>query len=156
MRCDFQRCHTEFTNEQAGSGSAREAVLCKLASAYDAFKQLRSNLTEGAKFYNDLTQVRFKFCKIALMFLQDSSLSEQIDLFRQLLVVFQNKISDFCFARKTEKEELLKDLTTNLSHSGPATTPNIPSHHGSGINASISSINASLRFFCDNINKIYK
>ncbi|XP_077276281.1 programmed cell death 6-interacting protein-like protein AliX [Temnothorax americanus] len=102
---EIQSCHAEFTNEQVGSGSAREAILCKLAAAYDAFKELKNNLVEGAKFYNDLTQ---------------------------LLVVFQNKISDFCFARKTEKEELLKDLTTNLSQTGPVATPNIPSHHGSG------------------------
>ncbi|XP_053980458.1 programmed cell death 6-interacting protein [Hylaeus volcanicus] len=99
---EIQRCHAEFTNEQSGSGSSRETMLCKLAAAYDAFKELKGNLNEGAKFYNDLTQ---------------------------LLVVFQNKISDFCFARKTEKEELMKDLTKNLSHSGPATTPNIPAHH---------------------------
>ncbi|CAK9795355.1 Programmed cell death 6-interacting protein [Anthophora quadrimaculata] len=100
---EIQRCHAEFIAEQSCSGSSREAMLCKLASAYDAFKELKGNLSEGVKFYNDLTQ---------------------------LLLVFQNKISDFCFARKTEKEELLKDLTTNLSHTGPITTPDIPSHHG--------------------------
>ncbi|XP_044599221.1 programmed cell death 6-interacting protein [Cotesia glomerata] len=100
---EIQSSHAAFTREQSGSGSSREAVLCKLAAAYDAFKELKNNLQEGAKFYNDLTQ---------------------------LLVVFQNKISDFCFARKTEKEELMKDLTTNLSHAGPAATPTIPSHHG--------------------------
>ncbi|XP_015590239.1 programmed cell death 6-interacting protein [Cephus cinctus] len=100
---NIQARHAEFTSEQSGSGSSRETVLCKLAAAYDAFKELKANLQEGAKFYNDLTQ---------------------------LLVVFQNKIADFCFARKTEKEELMKDLTTNLSHAGPAATPTIPSHHG--------------------------
>ncbi|XP_034935914.1 programmed cell death 6-interacting protein [Chelonus insularis] len=99
---EIQSAHAAFTREQSGSGSARESTLCKLAAAYDAFKELKNNLQEGTKFYNDLTQ---------------------------LLVVFQNKISDFCFARKTEKEELLKDLTTNLSQTGPAATPPIPAHH---------------------------
>ncbi|XP_011303254.1 programmed cell death 6-interacting protein [Fopius arisanus] len=105
----IQSAHAAFTREQSGSGGNREAMLRKLASAYDAFKELKNNLHEGAKFYNDLTQ---------------------------LLVVFQNKISDFCFARKTEKEELLKDLTTNLSHSGPAVTPSIPAHHSAPVEPS--------------------
>lgn len=102
---EIQSGHAAFIREQSGSGSSRETMLCKLASAHDAFKELKNNLQEGAKFYNDLTQV---------------------------LVVFQNKISDFCFARKTEKEELMKDLTSSLSHSGPTSTPTIPSHHSAG------------------------
>ncbi|KAG7172531.1 programmed cell death 6-interacting protein-like [Homarus americanus] len=99
---NIQEAHADFCKAATGVGGEREAMLKKLAAAYDNFNELKSNLTEGTKFYNDLTQ---------------------------LLVNFQSKINDFCFARRTEKEELMRDLTQGLANQNVGSAPNPPAHH---------------------------
>lgn len=67
---DIQNAHAEFTHECGAGTNQRDQILTQLASSYDNFTELQHNLKEGSKFYSDLTQ---------------------------LLIVFQNKVSDFSF-----------------------------------------------------------
>ncbi|KAG8178903.1 hypothetical protein JTE90_017602 [Oedothorax gibbosus] len=101
---DIQASNSEFCKEKNSSGSAskREALMCDLAAAHDAYIELLGNLQEGSKFYQNLTEV---------------------------LLSFQNKISDFCFARKTEKEDHCKDLQKDIVTSANQPTPLAPPQH---------------------------
>jgi programmed cell death 6-interacting protein len=96
---NIRRANQQFQSEKQGNASSgmRDEMLKNLARAYDAFQELLSNLREGNKFYNDLTP---------------------------LLLKFQTKVSDFVFARKTEKEDLMKDIQRGIvgGNTAPATT----------------------------------
>ena len=41
--------------------SAREEILKQWAAAHDAFIEVKGNISEGTKFYNDLTQLLVTF-----------------------------------------------------------------------------------------------
>merc|ERR1712141_637183 len=102
LMAEIQKNHEQFVKENGGGSNARDDMLKKLAAANDAYFELKGNLQEGTKFYNDLTQ---------------------------LLVTFQSKVSDFCFARRTEKKELMKEISSGMSSLAIEATPAPPSHH---------------------------
>ena len=80
----LEPAYARFTQEtQQHGSSARDATLKDLAAAFDVYQELSSNLEEGSHFYNNLTP---------------------------LLVKMQSKVSDFVFARTTEKDDLLKSV----------------------------------------------
>ncbi|XP_055611381.1 programmed cell death 6-interacting protein [Uranotaenia lowii] len=96
---NIQQTHSQFVSDVGLTSQSVESMQTQLAAAFDLFSELQSNLRDGIKFYNDLTH---------------------------LLVTFQSKVSDFCYARKTEKEELLRDLTQHASKEVPLVTAQMP------------------------------
>ncbi|XP_023235406.1 programmed cell death 6-interacting protein-like [Centruroides sculpturatus] len=106
LTAQIQEANTEFCNSRSGDRgtSQRDAKLSELASAYDAFMELTSNLEEGTKFYEDLTYI---------------------------LIKFQNQINDFTFARNTEKEDLCRELQRNIANQAAHPTPSLPEYHKS-------------------------
>merc|ERR1711892_810565 len=88
LLANLQRCSQEFQHLQK-SGAAEEkrtTILNGLQSAFDGFTELSSNLEEGSKFYADLTGI---------------------------LLRLQGKCTDLAFARKTEKDDFLRELTNS-------------------------------------------
>lgn len=98
-----QTSHQEFSSlkQSNADSNQREEVLKKLASAHDSYVEISNNLREGTKFYNDLTEILLKF---------------------------QNKCSDIVFARKTERDELLKDLQQSIAREPSAPAFNVPAY----------------------------
>ncbi|KAL2080408.1 hypothetical protein ACEWY4_024201 [Coilia grayii] len=99
----IQTSHQEFSalKQSTTEADAREEVLKKLAAAHDSYIEISSNLKEGTKFYNDLTEILLKF---------------------------QNKCSDIVFARKTERDELLKELQQSIAREPSAPSFNVPAY----------------------------
>ncbi|NP_001081870.1 programmed cell death 6-interacting protein [Xenopus laevis] len=101
---NIQSAHQEFSKMKQSNSEAnlREEVLKNLAVGHDNYIELVANLKEGTKFYNDLTDILLKF---------------------------QCKCSDIVFARKTERDELLKDIQQSIAREPSAPSiPQVPSY----------------------------
>lgn len=97
----IQEANNGFNEAKQGHVGQRDQLLKDLAAAFDAYIELSANLQEGTKFYNDLTNIMLKF---------------------------QSKVNDFVFARKTEKDDLSKDLQQQATKGTAAPPPTVPDY----------------------------
>ncbi|KAK3532342.1 hypothetical protein QTP86_016029, partial [Hemibagrus guttatus] len=116
-----QTSHQEFAALKQSNAEAnhREEVLKKLASAHDSYIEISSNLKEGTKFLNLLTSSSSSSSIYSKQFYNDLT---------EILLKFQNKCSDIVFARKTEREELLKELQQSIAREPSAPSFNVPAY----------------------------
>ncbi|KAM7537810.1 hypothetical protein Aperf_G00000075938 [Anoplocephala perfoliata] len=75
------------------------SVLTTLLMAAESYEQLLQDVGQGITFYADLTNI---------------------------LVKFQNKVNDYTFARQTEKKELMKDISREITAESSGTAPELP------------------------------
>ena len=77
---EIQKNHEQFVKENGGGSNARDDMLKKLAAANDAYFELKGNLQEGTKFYNDLTQLLVTFQSKVITTCRLKKLTRYIDM----------------------------------------------------------------------------
>jgi len=114
LMAEVQISNEKFTKERHGSNlGERDNLLKLLATGFDAFFELQNSLDEGHKFYSDLTPI---------------------------LIRVQQKVTDFCYARQTEKEDLMKQVQQNIVSGGTGSNkmpPPRPPPPSANVNAPI-------------------
>jgi len=96
-----REANSQFTVGRGSASSERERMVSDLQQKFEDWKELKSNLLEGEKFYGGLTTVVLKY---------------------------HNKCKDFVGARRTEKTELMSDITKAVA----ATVPEQYNAHSTG------------------------
>ena len=81
--------HDELSRKNVFGSSAREEMFRQLATAHDAFFEIKGHLEADTIFYNDL---------------------------HESVIVFQNTVNDFFMALDIEKEELIDEIQSSDFH----------------------------------------
>eukprot|EP01094_Clydonella_sp_ATCC50884_P028645 TRINITY_DN865_c0_g1_i2.p1 TRINITY_DN865_c0_g1~~TRINITY_DN865_c0_g1_i2.p1 ORF type:complete len:840 (-),score=251.45 TRINITY_DN865_c0_g1_i2:138-2582(-) len=89
----ISQANEEFVRSRGGKigGNDRDRVLCEISAALSSYNELIGNLSEGIRFYTN---------------------------FQELLCKFRQRCNDFAMARRTEKLELLNQLTATSPSGG--------------------------------------